>query len=106
MMYVVRRAFKSGGVCYNPGDIIEDIARVRRIKEKLSMRKIVIVTEQNFNDMNAYFTKKFNRSLDRNKLHVDEPKPIEAAQDETVQQAAKIQAAKVSVDRRVGKINL
>jgi hypothetical protein len=56
--------------------------------------------------MNAYFTKKFNRSLDHNKLHVDEPKPTEAVQDETVQQVAKIQAAKVSVDRRVGKINL
>lgn len=100
MMYVVRRAFKSGGVRYNPGDIIEDIARVRRIKEKLSMRKIVIVTEQNFDEMNAYFTKKFGKTLRK------EDATTSALVDTHEQQVAKVQAAKVNINKQVGKVTL
>lgn len=63
MMYVVRRAFKSAGVCYNPGDVIEDITRVKRIKSKLGFNKIVIVTEQNFEAMANFFRAKFGVDL-------------------------------------------
>ena len=100
MMYVVRRAFKSGGVCYSPGDVIEDIARVRRIKEKLSMRKIVIVTEQNFDEMNAYFTRKFGKALHKKDITTGDPVDIHE------QQAAKVQAAKVNINKQIGKVIL
>ena len=63
MMYVVRRAFKSAGVCYKPGDVIDDITRVKRIKSKLGFNKIVIVTEQNFEAMAEFFKAKFGVDL-------------------------------------------
>jgi hypothetical protein len=70
MMYVTRRAFKSAGICYSPGDVIRNIAKVKHFKSKLSERKIVAVTEQNYDAMAAYFKQKFGVDIP-NKLEQD-----------------------------------
>ena len=105
MMYVVRRAFKSAGVCYNPGDVIKDITRVKRIKSKLGFNKIVIVTEQNFEAMANFFKAKFGVDLpkldgtDASTASTDSAKPANAqARPAKVQaQPAKIVAGKIRV---------
>lgn len=104
-MFVVRRAFKSAGVCYKPGDVIKDIARVKRIKDKLGMRKIIEVTDNNFDEMRDYFIKKFGVDIQDKPTPANEPKenPIEKSQAAKVQ-VAKIQAAKISADKQPGRV--
>ena len=105
MMYVVRRAFKSAGVCYNPGDVIEDITRVKRIKSKLGFNKIVIVTEQNFEAMAKFFKAKFGVDLPKlndanaSTMPADGAKPanVKARPAKVQVQPAKVVAGKITV---------
>ena len=62
-MYVVRRSFKCFGKCFTPGAVITDVARVKGFKSKLVDRKIIEVTEQNYESMNVYFKRKFGVDL-------------------------------------------
>lgn len=105
MMYVVRRAFKSAGVCYNPGDVIEDITRVKHIKSKLGFNKIVIVTEQNFETMANFFKTKFGvdlPKLNNTGVRAAPTNSIKSAKVQVRPAKVKVQSAKVVA----GKINV
>lgn len=105
MMYVVRRAFKSAGVCYNPGDVIKDITRVKRIKSKLGFNKIVIVTEQNFEAMANFFKAKFGVDLPK----LDGTDVSAASTDSAKPSDVKVRLAKVQAKPAkvvAGKIKL
>ena len=100
MMYVVRRAFKSAGVCYKPGDVIEDITRVKHFKSKLGFNKIVIVTEQNFEAMANFFKVKFGVDLpkiDSTEVSAESTRPakVQASPAKIKPQVAKVVAGKV-----------
>lgn len=105
MMYVARRAFKSAGVCYSPGDVIEDITRVKHIKSKLGFNKIVVVTEQNFEAMTRFFKGKFDVDLPKlndanvNTASADSAKPadVQVRPAKVQVQPAKVVAGKVRV---------
>lgn len=58
-MYVVRRPFKCFGKCFTTGDVIKDVTVVKGFKSKLADRKIIEVTEQNYESMKVYFKQKF-----------------------------------------------
>lgn len=75
MMYVTRRPFKSAGIRYSPGDVITNIAKVKHFRSKLNERKIVAVTEQNFDAMATYFKQKFGVDIP-NKLTQDTPHKV------------------------------
>lgn len=121
-MYVVRRPFKCFGKCFIPGDIVTDVAEVKGFKSKLVDRKIIEVTEQNYESLKDYFKQKFGVDLPANETatntaktvatpaktteapkkvaepkKVEEPKKAEATKPVAkVAQPAKVQAAKVS----------
>lgn len=57
-MFVVKRPFKNMGVVMEVGSVV-DPASTKLFKPKLHHGKIVEVTEQNYNEMKAYFKGKF-----------------------------------------------
>lgn len=57
-MFVVKRPFKNMGVVMEVGSVV-DPTSTKLFKPKLHHGKIVEVTEQNYNEMKAYFKGKF-----------------------------------------------
>lgn len=109
-MYVVQRSFKCFGKCFNPGDIIANVTEVKHFKEKLVDRKIIEVTEQNYDTMVAYFKQKFGVDISVKSTEVTDNKVANTAAKSTdanvlnakpaakapASQPAKVAAAKVS----------
>lgn len=120
-MYVVRRPFKCFGKCFIPGDVITDVTLVKGFKSKLVDRKIIEVTEHDYESMKNYFKQKFGVDLPAINAATSTEKPVattvklaekpkqtnetpkketfvaaKVAQPAKVVQPAKVQAAKVS----------
>lgn len=120
-MYVVRRPFKCFGKCFIPGDVITDVTGVKGFKSKLVDRKIIEVTEHDYESMKDYFKQKFGVDLPAIKAATSTEKPMatpvkpaeepkqtvwipkkeaptaaKVAKPAKVAQPAKVQAAKVS----------
>lgn len=120
-MYVVRRPFKCFGKCFTPGDVVKDVTGVKCFNSKLVDRKIIEVTEQNYESMKNYFKQKFGVDLPAINAATSTEKPVtttvklaeepkqtnetsknetpvaaKVAQPSKVVQTANVQAAKVS----------
>lgn len=100
-MFVVKRPFKNMGVVMEVGSVV-DPASTKLFKPKLHHGKIVEVTEQNYNEMKAYFKSKFG---------VDIPDMTSNGTQETVKpqadteskEAAKATTAKATAAKATAK---
>lgn len=72
-MYVVRRAFKSLGTCYEPGSVITEPGLIKRFKTRLAERVIIEVNEHNFDKYAEYFSARFGVNLDKEMLNAEAP---------------------------------
>ena len=68
-MYVVRKPFRNFGIMLLPGSKVEP-GNIKRFKTRLKDRYIIAVTEDNIDNLDAYFKAKHGVSI---KAHVEQP---------------------------------
>lgn len=108
-MYVVRRPFKCFGKCFTPGDVVKDVTRVKGFKSKLVDRKIIEVTEQNYESMEVYFKQKFGVDLPAINAATSTEKPAatpakKAVEPEPAKEAPKTETPKVAKVAQPAKV--
>lgn len=103
-MFVVKRPFKNMGVVMEVGSVV-DPASTKLFKPKLHHGKIVEVTEQNYNEMKAYFKCKFGVDIpDMTSDDTQETvKPQAATVDTESKEAAKATTAKATATKATAK---
>lgn len=101
-MFVVKRPFKNMGVVMEVGSVV-DPASTKLFKPKLHHGKIVEVTEQNYNEMKAYFKSKFGVDIpDMTSDGTQETVKPQAADTES-KEAAKVTTAKATATKATAK---
>lgn len=108
-MYVVRRPFKCFGKCFITGDIVTDVAEVKGFKSKLVDRKIIEVTEQNYESLKGYFKQKFGVDLPANETATNTAKTVatpakKAEEPEPAKEAPKTETPKVAKVAQPAKV--
>lgn len=108
-MYVVRRPFKCFGKCFTTGDVIKDVTVVKGFKSKLVDRKIIEVTEQNYESMKVYFKQKFGVDLPAIDAAISTEKPAatpakKAEEPEPAKEAPKTETPKVAKVAQPAKV--
>lgn len=63
MVYLVKRPFKSKGVFYDIGDVITDIAAIKRIKSKVTEGRLIVINTETYTKYVAFFKSKFNLDI-------------------------------------------